>query len=364
MIDIEIDNSTNLKHIRQIGAPAKENQIYIENAAYARVHEEDYASQRAFIFMGHTECRESGYATFIEAAIPVRDLEFSQNIPSWNTHIWSDVFHEIKRSYENSIIVGWALDCKGFAPRMTPALEAVHSEQFGGAHQVLLLMDTLEGEEYFYQNRGNHLQQKTGFYIYYARELHRIYPAEVTVEMPVRESAQSLPKNEKSKESKKSSYAIVAAVAVMVVMFGLGMVQGQFSFSQLGQAVQSMSEKVKSGIGNAEWLVGTEQEEAETEAVTESLDLVLMEQTPTENATEKNESSQAAQDYSDDDSGDDEETASAVVKPETYIVQNGDTLTAISKKIYGSSNRIKDIAELNKLENTDEIHEGQKLLLP
>ena len=70
-----------LKNIRQIGNPTEDDKIYIENAAYARIHEEDYAQKRVFIFMGHTECSQGKYATFVEAAIPVRDLEFAQNIP-------------------------------------------------------------------------------------------------------------------------------------------------------------------------------------------------------------------------------------------------------------------------------------------
>ena len=34
----------------------------IENAAYARIHEEDYAQKRVFIFMGHTEYSQGKYA--------------------------------------------------------------------------------------------------------------------------------------------------------------------------------------------------------------------------------------------------------------------------------------------------------------
>ena len=65
---------------------------------------------------------------------------------------------------------------------MTTELEHVHREQFGGAHQVLFLMDSVEGDECFYINKGNCLQQKEGFYIYYSRELRKMRTADVTVE--------------------------------------------------------------------------------------------------------------------------------------------------------------------------------------
>ena len=41
MIDIENAKERDLKNIRQIGNPTEDNKIYIENAAYARIHEED-----------------------------------------------------------------------------------------------------------------------------------------------------------------------------------------------------------------------------------------------------------------------------------------------------------------------------------
>ena len=78
MIDIAEGPGRDLKNIRQIGTPAEGDRIYIENAAYARVHEETYEERRVFIFMGHTECEQGVYMTFVEAAIPVRDMEFSQ----------------------------------------------------------------------------------------------------------------------------------------------------------------------------------------------------------------------------------------------------------------------------------------------
>ena len=42
MIDIAEGPGRDLKNIRQIGTPAEGDRIYIENAAYARVHEETY----------------------------------------------------------------------------------------------------------------------------------------------------------------------------------------------------------------------------------------------------------------------------------------------------------------------------------
>lgn len=167
MIDIVTDKDRNLKNLKQIGTPREEDKIYIENFAYAKIKENSYKEKRVFVFMGHTERMQGKYATFVEAVIAVRDIEFVGNTPRWSNAIWNEIFREIKRLYEDMIIVGWALDIKGMSLKMTPELERLHREYFGGAHQLLFLMDTLEQEETFYMYKENKLVPKEGFYIYH-----------------------------------------------------------------------------------------------------------------------------------------------------------------------------------------------------
>lgn len=167
MIEIVMDKERNLKNLKQIGTPREDNKIYIENMAYSKIREASYQDKRVFVLMGHTERMEGRYATFIEAVIPVREAEFSGNTPQWSNSMWSQVFREIKRIYEDMIIVGWAVDIRGMAPSMTPELERVHREHFGGVHQVMMLCDSLEKEETFYIYKENKLVPKDGFYIYY-----------------------------------------------------------------------------------------------------------------------------------------------------------------------------------------------------
>lgn len=167
MIEIVTNKERNLRNVTQIGTPREDNKIYIENLAYTRLKDDVYAAKSVFVLMGHTECMENRYITFVEAVIPVNTIDFSGNLPKWNDYVWKDVFREIKRFYEDMIIVGWALDIKGMTPKVTPELERIHREHFGGIHQLLFLMNTLEGEETVYVQKGNTLAPKDGFYIYY-----------------------------------------------------------------------------------------------------------------------------------------------------------------------------------------------------
>ncbi len=167
MIEIENNKGRNLKNLKQIGTPREDNKIYVEHIVYTKMKETTYKEKRVFVLMGHTERMEGRYITFIEGVIPIREVEFFGNTPRWNNSTWSEVFGEIKKFYEDMIIVGWAVDIKGMSPRVTPELERVHREHFGGVHQLLFLLDSIEQEEVFFVYKDNKVVPKDGFYIYH-----------------------------------------------------------------------------------------------------------------------------------------------------------------------------------------------------
>lgn len=195
MIEIVSEKEPNLKNLKQIGSPRNENKIYIENTVFLKMMEENYKEKQVYVLMGHTERGDGNYATFIEAAITVPDMEFSGGIPQWNNTIWNDVFREIKRLYEELIIVGWAIDLKGMQAKMSMDLERIHREYFGGVHQILLLMDSQEREENFYTYKDNKLCTKSGFYIYYHSSGKGEEKEEKVVEQPKEEFEQKQKKN-------------------------------------------------------------------------------------------------------------------------------------------------------------------------
>ena len=155
MIDIVTNN------VRQIGTPADEGRVYISEKAYKRIKTEGFKDKEVFVLMGHTESSGGRYATFVEAAIAVYDMEFDKNAPLWTNKVWSRVFAEIKKSYEELIIVGWAFRQEDFPAEPTPMLENIHREHFGGAHQLMFLLNRTEQEENFFIKKNNHLKKKT-----------------------------------------------------------------------------------------------------------------------------------------------------------------------------------------------------------
>jgi LysM repeat protein len=53
-----------------------------------------------------------------------------------------------------------------------------------------------------------------------------------------------------------------------------------------------------------------------------------------------------------------------MMKPQIYIVQGGDSLSLISKKLYGDFSRVDEIAKLNNIKNVNLIYPGQQLAVP
>lgn len=277
MIQKGVDQSMiELKNVKQIGTPRENNKIYIENTTYNKIKEDSYLEKRVFVLMGHTERMGEKYATFIEAAIPVRDIEFSGGVPKWNNGIWSGVFREIKRLYENMIIVGWAVDIKGMSPKLTPDLERVHREHFGGVHQLLLLMDSLEQEETFYIYKDNKVELKDGFYIYHkARSKERIpvtvlpekeskprrFEPEVEVEVEMSEPQErpsgryrQMIQEKKTPQKDNGNVGVAIAVAMLIFVLGVG--------------VYENSDAIQTGLlqnQNATEVSGEEMKETETE---------------------------------------------------------------------------------------------------
>ena len=58
------------------------------------------------------------------------------------------------------------------------------------------------------------------------------------------------------------------------------------------------------------------------------------------------------------------EKTSDQVLPQYYVVQNGDTLSSISFKMYNSVGYVAELMEANEFSNSDDIHEGDTILIP
>ncbi len=160
------------KDIRQIGKPDSGDRIYIENQVYQFLQSENQTCEKtAYVLLGRFEELNGKWCTFVESAICLEDMQFDGSLPLWTDHTWAYIFKNLTHRHDEMAITGCAIDVRGSLPKMTVRLEAIHQKNFGGPHQIMLLMDSLEKEEIFYSNYNGRLYRKEGYYIYYDRNL-------------------------------------------------------------------------------------------------------------------------------------------------------------------------------------------------
>ena len=183
---------------------------------------------------------------------------------------------------------------------------------------------------------------------------------------------------------------MTAAILLLLGIVGAGIWRNRIKLSGLEQVIETMSHQINTKHNDPEVLIGTQWSEetqnsqdsqnATKETYTEALDLIPIENLPMGDV--KKEDSKSVENTQKSDTVDSEKkekseeqkqikekkktekTTQTNAEPKYYVVQEGDTLTAICQKQYGSTKKLADLAAVNNMENSDEIRVGQKLLLP
>lgn len=97
------------------------------------------------------------------------EIAYCGKAPVFQEKIRTEICSLIKRYFDGSTLLGWFYDEKGTAPCLTPELERILKNFFGGNNRLLLLSDSLEKEETLYIYEDGAVHKKEGYYIYYER---------------------------------------------------------------------------------------------------------------------------------------------------------------------------------------------------
>lgn len=146
--------------------------------------------------------------------------------------------------------------------------------------------------------------------------------------------------------------------------------------------------------GNIRWMIGTDsggeetdmqpaelsgtetkeneeiRENEETAAKTEPAGTETVEQSAeTEAAALEDDPKTTAQKQETEKAGSAAETpeesmTQAIARPVSYVVKKGDSLAGIARRFYGNASMVWEICDVNQIENPDQIHPGQNILLP
>lgn len=346
------------KNIRQIGMPQGNRRIYIEDYVMTylkQLSNPNSSYARGAILVGECVNGSKGEVIFISGALAAQNLELDLGESSFDGETWSYIYQEVKNYFPDLSVVGWFLSRMGFSTEVNDKIVQLHMDNFAGNDKVLFIMDSLENEEAFYMMEEEGLHRQSGYYIYYVRNeamqnfmIESKTEEEIPEETVIKQKDEAVVRNYKKimeerarstrieRANKRLSY--VCAV-LMVMVFGLGV------------AVLSNYRMLEKVYGQIEqYGVLTANGKGEDNILIEN-DTFAKQQNTERFTTEK---SAENQNYV---------TASTNV-PKYYTVQDGDTLSSISFKMYNSVGYVAELMEANELGEADAIHEGECIVIP
>ena len=375
------------RNIRQVGNAPGEYKIYIED--YVMTYLRKIAAPgnincRGAILLGKTYDDGSGKVLFISGAVDAQNLEFDISMIRFSDSIWSGLYAEINKYFDDLSIVGWFLSRMGFSTSLNEQMKKLHRDNFPGEGKVLFLMDSLECEETFYYYSHGSFVRERGYYIYYVRnERMQNYiisrkcnssenGSENTIikDRTVVENFRDKGKKKAANGGKKAS-ATLSVVAAFAISLGalwyvspdtLSQLAGRLQQQNTGKDVQVFvnSNDDKSTSGAVETVAIDRKEDAAQSSDTEdcvNTEKVVTEMTVTEEKT--GEITETATGKTEDTG--DNSVANAMC---VYQVEEGDTLVSISIKMYGSQEYTETIAKKNNISIDSPIYEGEKLVIP
>lgn len=361
----EINRRSLPKNVRQVGDPGQSGKIYIEDFVITylnKLAKPEQAYVRGAVLFGDVCITEEGPAVFISGALEAENLEFNVNEICFDEETCESLRERAKRYFPGQIIVGWFLSRMGFSVHMDQNIETAHLKYFPGDYKVLYMIDSLEKEDAIYMSGNRCVKKQKGYYIYYEKNKgmqEYMIDAEggekSGTEKEERAGEMRRDKKVVSNYRKRAQYekdrkkqdmriqVLRTASSLLTIIMGIlivGKLSGRFPGKDWGSYVVETFQTVKEGVMDEKHVPVIE------ETKNADQQIVIIEENMDSSTKEQMQE------------------VSAVQKPLYYTVQKGDTLAAISRKMYLTDKYTAQIAKANGLTNADEIYPGQEILIP
>ena len=387
------------KNVRQIGNVSDSPKIYVEDyvdtffAQLCEKCEKSGGSPVGAFLVGDIQSGEEEEYIYIYGAIQMHELKISENEYVIDEETWKRAYEDCKQYFEDGEMLGWFVTQQGVPLVPEASTVRLHKKSFPKKNTVFIMKDPAEKDEIYYVHKMNDLMEIGGHYTYYeknpcmqnymisSRKKNGVSASE-TVEDRAAQDFRNLARKrgQRRREKKPGSliYAAGACMALVLVIMGVSMINS--------------ADRMKSVQSTLETLAGTENA-AEISTVPESTDPAAEMQEGQEPGEPAEQTDQTVQTDQTGQAGEEPETqetsaAVAAAAPETelqadaneetmdgddladngsdgvYVVEKGDTLAIISKKMYGDVNHVDAICRMNGISDGNLIYVGQKLLLP
>ena len=377
------------KNVRQIGNVSDTPKIYVEDYVdtfFTQLCEKAGDAPVGAFLVGDIQKTDAEEYVYIYGAIRMHELKLSGNEYVIDEDTWKHAYEDCKQYFEDGEMLGWFVAHAGVSLTPESSTIKLHKKSFPKQDTVFIMKDPVEKDEIYYVHKFNDLMQIGGHYTYYeknpcmqnymisTRKKNGVSPSETVEDRAAKDFRSIIRSREEQQQTRRTSrlmYAMSACLVLVVVIMGVVTMNNfdkmktvQTTLDNLSSSVSAdtSSVEVKETSGNVTAVTeGTVQEIEKNE--TEDAEQQTQPGSPDsqENAAENQETDAQNSENSDSAAAD---TSQVNGSDGVYIVEEGDTLAIISRKIYGDISHVEAIAKMNGLTDGNLIYIGQKLLLP
>ena len=395
------------KNVRQIGNVSDSPKIYVEDyvdtffAQLSDKYRDDPQKPLGAFLIGDFQTYEGEDYVYIYGAIQMQELRVSGMEYLIDDETWKRAYEECKQFFEEGELIGWFVVRDDAEKAPGNSTVKLHKKSFPKKNTVFIICDPQEKEETYYVHKMNDLMEIGGHYTNYEKnpcmqdymikkkKKNGAVQTEVVEDKAAqnfRDLARKQGKRTRQKHQGNFVYAMSVGLVLVLVIMGVAMLnnfnkirKAQNQLEEVAGTINTVKDAGNSGNSNESndpnggQADDSEKGTADENTGAEKSNSVSDKKAEGDDGTSKNgtdgtasaNSSQAKNSQSDE-----VVEASAVPSSSTngsdgvYVVEKGDTLAIISKKMYGDVTHVDAICRMNGLSNGNLIYIGQKLILP
>ena len=397
------------KNVRQIGNVSDSPKIYVEDYVdtfFTQLCEKCEKAGNgpvgAFL-VGDIQSGDDGEFVYIYGAIQMHELKMNGNEYVIDESTWKHAYEDCKQFFEDGEMLGWFVAHPGVPLTPESSTVKLHKKSFPKKNTVFIMKDPVEKDETYYVHKMNDLMEIGGHYTYYeknpcmqnymisSRKKNGAFSTETVEDRVAQDFRNLVRKRGKYRKQKRAGglmYAASACLVLIIIIMGVSMVNSFDRMKSVQSTLETLADRndtveTREVSGSVTAVTAEEQTDSGQDTEEQSSD----DQTADDAAQAEN--AQAAQE--EENSADTGQEAGAETETTTdsngtgsadealdqqdtagdtngsngvYIVEEGDTLAIISRKMYGDVAHVDAICRMNGITDGNLIYVGQKLLLP
>lgn len=381
------------KNVRQIGNVSDSPKIYVEDYVDTFLNQLcDYNEENAVgaFLVGTQIMIEDQPCVYVSGVVQMDELTLKDGEPLVDDTYVKKMREEKEKYFHDGELVGWFLALPGRKAETNENIIKIHEKTFPKTNTVFIIRDTAAKEEMFFAYKYHDLLEIGGHYIYYEknpdmqnymitkRRQTGMTPSE-TVEDQAAKNFRSIVREKMGENTRTKPRRWVTAVTTLIIVVALVM----------GVTLLNNYDRMKTAQKSLELLAKGEMREDAIETVGEGvIENPNFSEAEAVEVTAETSSEIEQKDMLEDGQDDIEEknindtwqmepegsilqeeavevsSGAVLCEDDFYVVQKGDTLDSISKKVYGDISHVDAICRMNGLQDGNLIFIGQKILLP